>query len=243
MNNKKLISIILISSLVICAISAVSAYTGTGFSHNISSYKYTSQSESDILNKYNDTSCRIEESGICTKVVDGDTIYVEGVGKVRFVGVNTPEKGVEGAQTSKYFTQKFCLNKRVGLDIDDRKNEDRYGRKLAVVIVNGKNLNEMLLKEGLAEVMYIPPSEFVPYDWTNENTPSHTTQKTSSTSSSSSSVSSSSSGAYIGSANSNKFHYPSCKWGKKITDNNKIIFSSRNEAINMGYQPCKVCSP
>ena len=38
--------------------------------------------------------------------------------------------------------------------------------------------DEMLLKEGLAEVMYIPPSEFVPYDWTNENTPHHTTQKT-----------------------------------------------------------------
>ena len=161
--KKRIISIMLISILIICAISAVSAYTGTGFSHNVPSYKYTSQSESSILNKYNDTSCHIEESGICTKVVDGDTIYVEGVGKVRFVGVNTPEKGVEGSQTSKYFTQKFCLNKRVGLDIDDRKNEDRYGRKLAVVIVNGKNLNEMLLKEGLAEVMYIPPSEFVPY--------------------------------------------------------------------------------
>ena len=172
--------------------------------------------------------------------MDGDTIYVEGVGKVRFVGVNTPEKGVEGSQTSKYFTQKFCLNKRVGLDIDDRKNEDRYGRKLAVVIVNGKNLNEMLLKEGLAEVMYIPPSEFVPYDWTNENTPHHTTQKTTAKSSSSSAASS---GAYIGSANSNKFHYPSCKWGKKITERNKVIFSSRDEAIKMGYQPCKVCSP
>ena len=112
--KKRIISIMLISILIICAISAVSAYTGTGFSHNVPSYKYTSQSESSILNKYNDTSCHIEESGICTKVVDGDTIYVEGVGKVRFVGVNTPEKGVEGSQTSKYFTQKFCLNKRVG---------------------------------------------------------------------------------------------------------------------------------
>ena len=238
--KKRIISIMLISILIICAISAVSAYTGTGFSHNVPSYKYTSQSESSILNKYNDTTCHIEESGICTKVVDGDTIYVEGVGKVRFVGVNTPEKGVEGSQTSKYFTQKFCLNKRVGLDIDDRENEDRYGRKLAVVIVNGKNLNEMLLKEGLAEVMYIPPSEFVPYDWTNENTPNHTTQKTTAKSSSSSAASS---GAYIGSANSNKFHYPSCKWGKKITERNKVIFSSRDEAIKMGYQPCKVCSP
>ena len=219
--KKRIISIMLISILIICAISAVSAYTGTGFSHNVPSYKYTSQSESSILNKYNDTSCHIEESGIC-------------------IGVNTPEKGVEGSQTSKYFTQKFCLNKRVGLDIDDRKNEDRYGRKLAVVIVNGKNLNEMLLKEGLAEVMYIPPSEFVPYDWTNENTPHHTTQKTTAKSSSSSAASS---GAYIGSANSNKFHYPSCKWGKKITERNKVIFSSRDEAIKMGYQPCKVCSP
>lgn len=65
--------------------------------------------------------------------------------------------------------------------------------------------------------------------------------KTESTSSSSSS--SSSSATYWGSSKSGKFHYPSCEWGQKISSSNKVIFHSRDEAINSGYVPCQVCSP
>ena len=63
--------------------------------------------------------------------------------------------------------------------------------------------------------------------------------------SSGSSVSSSSSSGqtYWASANSDKFHYPSCEWAQKISGSNKIVFSSRDEALNSGYQPCQVCSP
>lgn len=135
--------------IAIGAISIASAYTGTGFSHNIPSSKYSDMSASDILNKYNDTECHVEESAVCTKVVDGDTIYLDNGKKVRFVGVNTPERGVEGYIASKNFVQKLCLNKKIGLDIDDSKHNDKYGRTLAVVIVDGKNVNEMLLKRGL----------------------------------------------------------------------------------------------
>ncbi len=61
---------------------------------------------------------------------------------------------------------------------------------------------------------------------------------------SSSSKSSSSSGAtYWGSSKSGKFHRPSCEWAQKIYSNNKVVFHSRSEAINAGYQPCQVCSP
>lgn len=238
--GKRYISILLIFIILLCTLSTISAYTGTGFSHDISYSKYSGTDSNSILSAYGNTNCHVEKSGICTKVVDGDTIYVDGVGKVRFVGVNTPEKGVKGGDVSKYFTEKLCLNKEVGLDIDDSKNQDKYGRYLAVVIVNGKNLNEMLLKEGLAEVMYMPPSEFYPYSWTNENTPSHNTQSTSTISNN---VRSDNSGIYVASSNSGKFHKPSCKWGQKISENNKITFNSRQDAINSGYVPCKSCNP
>ncbi len=238
--GKKVISILFIFIMLLCTVSAVNAYTGTGFSHDIPYSKYSETDANSILSAYNNTNCHVEKKGTCTKIVDGDTIYVDGVGKVRFVGVNTPEKGVVGGDVSKYFVEKLCLNKEVGLDIDDSKNQDKYGRYLAVVIVNGKNLNEMLLKEGLAEVMYMPPSEFYPYSWTNGNTPSHNTQSTATVSNA---VNSDSSGIYIASLNSKKFHNPSCKWGQKISENNKITFNSRQEAINSGYEPCKSCNP
>ena len=63
------------------------------------------------------------------------------------------------------------------------------------------------------------------------------------TTSSSSSSSSSSSATYWASSNSGKFHNPSCEWAQKISGKNKVVFHSRDEAINAGYQPCQVCGP
>lgn len=48
---------------------------------------------------------------------------------------------------------------------------------------------------------------------------------------------------YIGSSQSNKFHYTDCRWAKKINPGNAIYFSSREEAFGYGYVPCKVCKP
>jgi methylphosphotriester-DNA--protein-cysteine methyltransferase len=48
---------------------------------------------------------------------------------------------------------------------------------------------------------------------------------------------------YWGSVNSNKFHYPSCRWAKRINPDNLIKFNSRDEALKAGYVPCKVCQP
>jgi len=121
----------------------------------------TSSNVSTTLN----SASNVEVSGTCYKVVDGDTIDVEGVGRIRFVGVNTPERGESGYQEAKNFVKEMCLGKTVGLNIDDKKNKDKYGRTLAVVYVDGINLNQELLKKGYAEVMYIPPSEFNPYSW------------------------------------------------------------------------------
>lgn len=243
--KKHIFSLLVILIIAIGALSIASAYTGTGFSHNIPSSKYSDMSASDILDKYSDTECNVEETAICTKVVDGDTIYLDNGEKVRFVGVNTPERGVEGYIASKNFVQKLCLNKEVGLDIDDSKHNDRYGRTLAVVIVDGKNVNEMLLKEGLAEIMYMPPSEFYPYNWANSDTHVADTHSSSSSSSSSSADSSSSSGSgsYVANANTGKFHVAGCDSVSKMSEKNKVFFSSRDEAINQGYVPCKRCNP
>jgi len=48
---------------------------------------------------------------------------------------------------------------------------------------------------------------------------------------------------YVGSVNSNKYHYPDCQWAEKIKPENEIWFSDKEEAEAAGYVPCKVCSP
>lgn len=253
MNINKKVIITLITILTLVCLSVATAYTGTGFSHNIPDNYYNSFSKEDILNKYNNTYLTSEERSVCTKVVDGDTIYLSNGRKIRMVGVNTPEKGVLGCQASKNFVEKMCLNKEVGINIDDRKKSDKYGRTLAVVIVDGKNLNEMLLKEGLAEVMYIPPSEFSPYKWTgSQSQTSNQVSTTTTTTNTNDNVysshntavkSSSSANSYIGNINSGKFHIASCDQVDKMSEKNKVYFNSRDDAINQGYVSCKRCNP
>lgn len=48
---------------------------------------------------------------------------------------------------------------------------------------------------------------------------------------------------YVGSKKSNKYHYPSCRWAKKIKPYNLVTFQSAKEAQEAGYIPCKVCRP
>ena len=43
---------------------------------------------------------------------------------------------------------------------DDKKHYDKYNRTLAIVYTENLDINRELLNENLAEIMYIPPSEF-----------------------------------------------------------------------------------
>ena len=50
-------------------------------------------------------------------------------------------------------------------------------------------------------------------------------------------------GVYVGSLDSDKYHYPTCRWAEKITYENLIGFDSEQEAISKGYSPCGTCRP
>ena len=103
---------------------------------------------------------------------NSEEAIIYGIQRVRLVGINTPEIGEEGYKEAKEFVNKTCLDEAVTLDVDDMEQYDSYYRILAVVYVNGTNLNEKLVKEGYAEVMYIPPSEFDSRKWEADYTPS-----------------------------------------------------------------------
>jgi hypothetical protein len=48
---------------------------------------------------------------------------------------------------------------------------------------------------------------------------------------------------YVGNARTMKFHISSCRWAKKISAKNRTYFDTRDDAVNSGYVPCKVCMP
>lgn len=48
-------------------------------------------------------------------------------------------------------------------------------------------------------------------------------------------------GNYVGSIESDKYHYPDCRWAKNINPENEIWFKTIEEAQNKGYKPCGTC--
>lgn len=48
---------------------------------------------------------------------------------------------------------------------------------------------------------------------------------------------------YIGNANTQKFHLPTCPSVGDIKETNRVSFSSREAAVSAGYEPCGRCKP
>jgi micrococcal nuclease len=97
-----------------------------------------------------------------TKHTDGDTLWLSGIGKVRLIGVDTPEVhgGVEcfGPRASAFVERAAPLGSgvRYRLGVEER---DRYGRALAYVwLEDGRFLNRLLVARGYAQPLTVPPN-------------------------------------------------------------------------------------
>ena len=85
------------------------------------------------------------------RVIDVDTIEVANGQIVRLVGVNSPNNGEPFEEESTEYSKKLIEGKKVKLEYDSYKS-DRFGRILAYILVNDKNLSIELVKKGLAKV-------------------------------------------------------------------------------------------
>jgi micrococcal nuclease len=94
-----------------------------------------------------------------TKVVDGDTIECAEVGRVRLIGIDTPERGQApfGAQATRALKEMLQGGRRIELETDVELR-DRYKRLLAYVWVDGRMANWLLARSGWAQQSTFPPN-------------------------------------------------------------------------------------
>lgn len=50
-------------------------------------------------------------------------------------------------------------------------------------------------------------------------------------------------GPFIGSAGAKKFHAAGCRYAAGISERNRVYFRTYDEAVQAGFEPCKVCRP
>jgi micrococcal nuclease len=83
----------------------------------------------------------ISDGDTFTLLVDKETI------KIRLHGIDCPEKSQDFGSAAKTFLSDLIFGKMVSVKT---MNKDRYGRTIAIVTIDGRNVNEELLKAGLA---------------------------------------------------------------------------------------------
>lgn len=114
--------------------------------------------EQDASNPVN----KVKDLVKVTRVVDGDTIEIEGGEKVRYIGIDTPETmdprkpvqcfGVESSKKNKELVEGKTV--RLEKDITDR---DKYNRLLRYVWLDNTLINLALVEGGFAYSYSYPP--------------------------------------------------------------------------------------
>lgn len=95
---------------------------------------------------------------LVTRVFDGDTVDIAGVGRVRLLGIDAPEMGgrferpAPFALEARERLQSLVLHRWVRLECGGTRH-DEYGRRLAYVFLETREfVNARLVRDGLARV-------------------------------------------------------------------------------------------
>ncbi|WP_260485075.1 thermonuclease family protein [Listeria booriae] len=100
------------------------------------------------------------------RVVDGDTLSIKFEGdstskKLRLLLVDTPESVKPGVAVQPYakeasnYMKTLMQGAKLQLEYDEGGATDKYGRILAYLYADGKNVNEIMVRKGFARVAYI----------------------------------------------------------------------------------------
>ncbi len=86
------------------------------------------------------------------RIVDGDTIVLHNGTIVRYVGITSPEINEPYEKEATEANRKLVEGKEVKLEYDNYKG-DKFGRILAYLIVDGKNISTEMARLGMASVV------------------------------------------------------------------------------------------
>ncbi len=89
------------------------------------------------------------------KVIDGDTIEIDGGERVRYIGVDAPELGEPLYEEARDFQKKVVLGGHVRIEACKEEPKDGYGRTLAFVQKGNVDVGEQLLRYGYARTLFI----------------------------------------------------------------------------------------
>jgi micrococcal nuclease len=178
-----------------------------------------------------------------SSVEDGDSITLEKGRRVRYLGIDSPERGGPGkgetmAEEAHRFNRRLVGGQEVRLEYE-AEALDRYQRLLAhVYLKNGLWVNGEMVTKGLAHVLYQAPNTEKFEDLLKRQREAmvdrrgiwgKALEETES--------------EYRGQRITKKFHRKDCVVGQKIAARNSVFFKQKKDAYFQGFSPCRLCRP
>jgi len=98
------------------------------------------------------------KSCVLRRITDADTVECEGIGKIRLIGIDAPERSQRpfGQMSDSVLRAIVPISSTIDLEFD-ASAKDRYGRTLAYVWYNGHMVNWQLVRNGWAMSLRYPP--------------------------------------------------------------------------------------
>ncbi len=182
------------------------------------------------------------------KVLDGDTVVLDGGERLRLRGIDAPEVGHSGDPGQYYGREAtealaaLVAGKTISLDRDEL-DRDRYGRLVGLArLGDGRLVSLAMIEQGAAFVY--------PHHSDRDAELGHRLLLAQ--------VSAMGRGkgfwpallgsaaaerGYLGNRNSRRFHALSCAQGRTVGTANQVRFSSLSEAFAAGFAPARECTP
>lgn len=107
--------------------------------------------------KKNLSKCPFGSEVLVTKVIDGDTVIIEGGYTVRLLGIDTDERGYPCYESAKEKLESLVLNRKVKLE-KENEEVDQYGRCLGYLFLGNTNLNLKMVQDGEAICRFLAPN-------------------------------------------------------------------------------------
>lgn len=171
------------------------------------------------------------------KIYSGNRIKTQSGVKIQYIGLDVPSEGRFFYEECKKANKELVNNKKIAIEFDVKKKDDDK-ILLGYVYAGDVFVNAQLLKNGFAMAYIQPPNQkyaelFIALQkearkqrrgiWAFED-PSDEPY-------------------YVGSKGSRKFHRPGCRIAKQMEFDKRIIFRTKDEALQKGFAQDWRCNP
>lgn len=176
---------------------------------------------------------------IVVKVIDGDSVELQGRDRLRLLTVDTPEKGEPLFDEARQFLADLALGKIARIEFAG-KRRDKYGRLLGYLYIDSLFVNKAILEHGLGYLYLFKDTDI---GQPETKILMNAQRRAMAAGVGLWAIERAAEDQYISTAGSFRFHRPGCRYVERMKLDRVSRFAYRNDALYEGLSPCRTCRP